>query len=391
MIRSPLQNNGNYKTQDLEEFHVLKEGPDQDYDDITKLAAQICNVPGAAIVVVENGKGWIKSVHGNVKKEYTLRPVLWKMVLDKGKVVTNKDLHQANSSCPFAFYAGVPLITAEGTKVGVLFVADQEPGELQEEQRNSLHILARQILHLVEYQKQNSKLRSVQRLSMQRYKELEKFSSVVSHDIKSPLANIISLTELLLEENMDKFDEETKQYLNFLAQSSYSLRNYVDGILTFYRSEKILSKEQEDVEIKNLFKNVVDLFQVGPDVEISYPTTGTLHHVNKAALTQIFLNLLSNALKYNHKPKRKVEITFDEEEDFYVFEVKDNGNGIPAEDFDKIFELFTTLDQNDREGNPGSGIGLATVKKLLDHMGGSITVESTINDGSNFKFKIQRF
>ena len=389
MVHFQLQNNGNHR--ELEEFHVLKEGADQDYDDITSLAAQLCKVPVAAIVVVENGKGWIKSVHGKVNKEYTLRPVLWKMVLEKGRIVTSKDLHKANSSCPFAFYAGVPLITAEGNKVGVLFVVDHEAGELQEEQRNSLEILVRQILHLVEYQKQNSKLRKVQRLSMQRYRELEKFSSVVSHDIKSPLANIISLTELLLEENRDKFDEETKQYLDYLAQSSYILRNYVDGILTFYRSEKILSKEQEDVELEKLFKNVVDLFQVGPDVEIQYPTSGTLHHVNKAALTQIFLNLLSNALKYNHKPKRKVEITFSEEENFYVFEVKDNGNGIPAVDFEKIFELFATLDQNDREGVPGSGIGLATVKKLLDHMGGSITVESTLNEGSNFKFKIQRF
>ncbi|MGB7842093.1 MAG: ATP-binding protein, partial [Salinimicrobium sp.] len=85
-----------------------------------------------------------------------------------------------------------------------------------------------------------------------------------------------------------------------------------------------------------------------------------------------------------------VEINFKEDENFYFFEVKDNGNGIPKESYDKIFDLFTTLDEDDRHGNPGSGIGLATVKKLLHHMGGDIEIESEPGRGSNFKFKIKR-
>lgn len=394
MSNPGLQESENQGVSSFEDFHVLKTGSGKDFDEIAVLAAQLCNAAVAAIIVVENGFAWIKSSYGTEEESMLLNPCFWKPALEQNKVVCIEDLYENSDfrsiKSNYTFYAGVPLITGEGTKLGVLYVADPKPGDLDKNQKSALQIVSRQILTLVDYQKQNHKLERVQKKLEERYRELEKFSSVVSHDIKSPLANIISLTELLREENKENFNDDTRQYLDFLAQSSYSLRSYVDGILTFYRSEKILEKEEEDVDLPNLLKNIADLYQVNPNVEITYPSSGRLKKVNKAALTQIFMNLISNAIKYNSKPTCKVDITYRESEMFYEFEVSDNGNGIPAEDFDKIFDLFTTLNQNDRDGNPGSGIGLATVKKLLEHLGGSIAVESELHKGSNFKFKIKR-
>ena len=91
------------------------------------------------------------------------------------------------------------------------------------------------------------------------------------------------------------------------------------------------------------------------------------------------------------KEQRRVDIDFSKNEEFYFFEVKDNGKGIPKEKFEEIFDLFTTLDTADREGSLGSGIGLATVKKLIESMGGSISLESEVGKGSIFKFCIKRF
>ena len=112
--------------------------------------------------------------------------------------------------------------------------------------------------------------------------------------------------------------------------------------------------------------------------------------MNKAALYQIFLNLVSNALKYNNKAIRKVEIKCEETPGWYSFEVIDNGDGFDKKNSAKIFELFTTLETEDRRGNPGSGIGLATVKKLVENLGGSISVNSTPGEGSKFTFTIKR-
>ena len=377
-----------------EEYQILRNAPEKEYRDILFLATQVCETTAAAIWIVENGQSWCKSAVGISSEEIRDYEELWKIPLQKKKLLlvnnlkTDEQFGKAVQN--FAFFAGMPLITASGESLGVLMLLDPEAKDLDQEQQQALHILAEQVLNLVTFRKQRNEYRRIQSNLEQRYNDLEKFASVVSHDIKSPLANIISLTELLEEENKDRFDDATRQYIDYLSQASHSLRNYVDGLLLFYRSDKILEKEEEDVELKGFFEKIVNLYQVEPEVEIEYPQQGRLKMVNKAALTQIFMNLISNALKYNNKKQRRVEITFEEDNNFYFFDVKDNGNGIPEESFEKIFDLFTTLDTDDRNGNPGSGIGLATVKKLLHHMGGNINITSTPGQGSNFQIKIKR-
>ena len=379
-----------------EEFHILKTAPKKDYSDILFLATQICEAPVAVLKITEIDSSWIKAAIGIDEENIPKDDSFCEVIYSEGDLLIipdiNKDARLKNKSFNnLNFLAAVPLFTPQNDKLGVLIVFDHQEKILDSNQKAALKILGEQVLNLVAFRKQNNELKRVQNDLEQRYGELEKFASVVSHDIKSPLANIISLTDLLKEESGEQFNEETAQYLDFLSQASHSLRNYVDGLLIFYRSEKILQKEEEDVDLKSFFENIVKLYTVKPDVEIIYPTRGQLHKVNKAALSQIFLNLISNALKYNLKPHRKVEIHFEPTDHFYFFQVRDNGNGIPKEKTGHIFDLFTTLDQNDRYGNPGSGIGLATVKKMLQHMGGDIQVESVPGEGSNFKFKIKRW
>ena len=377
-----------------EEFKILKSAPEKDYHDILFLAAQVCKTVAAAVWIVEKDNSWCKTSLGISSEDIPKVEAFSEIPLQDQKLLVVPNLQTDKRfrrySGNYVFYAGMPLITSQGDNLGVLMLFDTKEKSLDKEQEQALHILADQVLNLVTFRKQKNEYSRIQANLQQRYSDLEKFASLVSHDIKSPLANIISLTELLKEENQDKFDESTRQYIDYLSQSSHSLRSYVDGLLVFYRSEKILEKEEEDFELEGFFENIVSLYTVEPNVEIHYPREGHLKKVNRPALTQIFMNLISNALKYNNKENRRVDINFDVDQNFYYFEVKDNGNGIPEESFEKIFELFTTLDHEDRHGNPGSGIGLATVKKLLHHMGGDINISSTPGEGSNFKLKIKR-
>ena len=366
-----------------------------DFDEIAFLTRQICKSSAAVLNIYEEEPDQIFSLSGLSKDAIPFSGKLAGTFEGERRVLYREDFHSAFfTEVPelgdFSFYAGIPLLSKDKKALGILYVLDSKIKNLTEDQELSFTILGDQIIRLLDFRNQHNELKSVQLKLRQKYRDLEKFASVVSHDIKSPLANIISLTEFLKEENKDAFNEETRQYLEFLIQSSYSLRNYVDGILTFYRSDNILEKEKEDVDLYQLLRGIAYLYQVNPEVKINFPTSGTLQNVNKAALTQIFLNLIGNALKYNIKKTREVNISFQETGDHYYFQVKDNGNGIPEGDFEKIFDLFTTLDQNDRDGHPGSGIGLATVKKMLDHMQGSIELESELGKGSNFKFRIKR-
>lgn len=383
----------------LSNYYIIKSASDDDFDQLTQLAATICRTPTSIISIIDKDSVWFKSKTGINASEVSRKHAFSQLALESEKEIFSLNYSDQTDffdqveefyGNSFKFYCGVPLVNDQGFTIGVLSVLDIKERQLKKYQIGCLKALSNQCMILFEFSKQNGKYRAMQTKLKQKYQELEKFASVVSHDIKSPLANIISLTELLKVENEGKFDEETTQYLNYLNESSYSLRSYVDGILSFYRSEHILEKDYENVDLHDLLSGIAHLYDVTNDVEIEYPDTATLHHVNKAALTQVFLNLVTNALKYNSKEIRKIKITFKKTYSFYHFAVIDNGDGFSEENSSKIFELFTTLDTNDRDGNPGSGIGLATVKKLINSMGGTIKVNSISGEGSTFQFTIKR-
>ncbi|MDT0685597.1 sensor histidine kinase [Autumnicola psychrophila] len=389
----------NNRRSSLAEYKFVKREVDKDYEELTFLASQVCKVPIAQIGIIGKKSIWFKSIFGASIAEIPHETDLLERTLRKPyeiSVFHKKDAPDAFEELnklyqkDFQFYAGIPLFNPKGDVIAVFNILDTEPHDFSQTEQRSLEAIANQTLNLFEFRKQNNKLYQVQKKLKLKYQELEKFTSVVSHDIKSPLANIISLSELLKDENEGKFDEDTSQYLQYLVESSYSLRNYVDGILGYYRSDHISEKDYVNVDLGDLLKKVSDLYQVSENIEITYPEDVTLHNVNKSALTQVFMNLISNALKYNDKEVRRIDIGFDETNDFYLFAVKDNGKGISKSDLEKIFDLFTTLDENDRDGNPGTGIGLATVKKLVENMHGKIEVQSVPGDGSKFSFKIRR-
>jgi signal transduction histidine kinase len=397
-MENKYSSNEKIRSSVLESYNLPNSCSDPDYDELTFLTATLCRVPVAYIGIIEPSEICIKARFGveieGVKREGSFTQYSFKSGKEFIAVnyTENPELFEnANfGSGKYRFYAAYLLYDPHGYPLGALNILDTKERTLEDIQEKGLKALARQCLKLMEFSKQNNQFQVIQNKLKQKYEELEKFASLVSHDIKSPLANIISLTELLKEENKGKFDEETTQYLNYLVESSYSLRNYVDGILSFYRSEHILEKDYENVDLRQILQQIAQLYEVADDVILEYPESATLHNVNKAALTQVFLNLISNGLKYNQKDIRRITINFKEHPDHYYFEVKDNGEGFPEENADKIFELFTTLDTTDREGNPGSGIGLATVHKLVKSMGGKITVKSTPGEGSIFSFTILR-
>ncbi|PRX49788.1 GAF domain-containing sensor histidine kinase [Salegentibacter salegens] len=399
MQQKKVSSNERLRRAALAEYAIFKSGEDKDYDQLTFLAAKICQVPVAKISIIGKTNIWYKSAYGTQLAEIPRENALCEHAINAGEeifIINSQEHPEFFENAKniyhqeFHFYAGVPLLNANGHAIAVFCIFDTKIRKLDQDQKKSLMALANQSMNLFESRKHKTKLQHVQRKLKQKYKELEKFASLVSHDIKSPLANIISLTELLKDENKEKLDEQSRQYLDFLVESSYSLRNYVDGILSFYRSDHVLEKDYEDVHLPTLLKRITDLYKLEENVEITYPSEGHLKNINKAALSQVFMNLISNALKYNTREVRKVAISFKTTATYYGFEISDNGIGISKNDKEKIFQLFATLDAKDRYGNPGSGIGLATVKKHIEQMNGSIEVFSEKGKGSTFKFKIKR-
>ncbi|MBQ4820530.1 GAF domain-containing sensor histidine kinase [Aquimarina sp. MMG016] len=397
MTPPKLPHNEKQRQKAVEKYQLLDTLPEESYDNITSLMSYICDTPISLITLLDKERNFLKSHHGvpfnespreisfcghaiNSEAELTIIEDSRKDERFIGNpLVTDHDA---------IFYAGAPLVDVEGFKLGTLCVYDRQPRSLSVEQKNALLAMAKQVVNLFEQRYQNLKLLQLQDKLKKRNDDLKKFAGIVSHDLKSPLANIISLTELLEDDNKDLLNDESLQYLEYLKTSSYSLKDYIDGILKFYKSDELFSHRKEKINLVKLLQEIENITNTDHNVTFNIQNNCQELILNKAALMQILINLVTNGIKYNSKPNPLINIGVTESEDFYNFSVNDNGDGIPKEYLDKIFDLFSVVGVADRDGNVGTGIGLATVKKIVTNLGGEIKVSSSSGEGSTFSFSI---
>ncbi len=216
-------------------------------------------------------------------------------------------------------------------------------------------------------------------------KELESFSYSVSHDLRAPLRAITGFSEIIARRHRAKLNEEGRHYVDNIVQASNRMGILIDDLLTYSRLGRT-GVHREPVSLSGLFTEISRNMQAHLEkihgtllVAKNLPTVTGDHTL----LSQVFTNLLENAFMYQ-KPgaSAKVSITFAKEEKYIVIAVKDNGIGIPNEYQEKIFNIFQRL--HSEEEYPGTGIGLSTVKKSVELLGGSVWVESTVDEGSTF-------
>ncbi|HEY4965471.1 MAG TPA: GAF domain-containing sensor histidine kinase [Puia sp.] len=384
----------------LREYQILDTETEPEFDEITTLASEICQAPISMITLVDEERQWIKSSANLPVREmprtsaFCAHAILFPhdpfVVSDMRKDERFRDHPFVQGDPHLVFFAGIPLTNPDGFALGTLCVLDKRPRLLTDSQLRALTILARQVIHLLELRKANFRLKSLKSDLESRYEELQQFAFVISHDIKSPLASIVLSGEMLREHFGKTIDEDNDQLLQILSRSSLKIRNLVDGVLAYYRSEWALGEGSESFELLPFLFSIAEMFNTNNAVDIQLPTEDRNMVMNKTALEQILVNLVQNAIKYNDKDKPVVQIRFSEDDSNYYFVVIDNGKGIAPEEQKKIFELFTTLGQRDRFGTQGSGIGLSTVKKLVEKLSGTVVLKSKPGEGSEFSFSIKK-
>lgn len=384
----------------LREYSILDTLPEKEYDDITQLASQICGTSISTISLIDEKRQWFKSKVG-LSVDETSKDVSFcgHAIMDSDKIFTVKDsrLDERFYNNPLVvgephviFYTGVPLVSPEGFALGTLCVIDDVPKELNQKQLSALKALSNQVVSLFELRKNKMLLERLTSDLEVRNKELEKFARVAAHDIKSPLNNISSLTEILLYQYSNKLDDEGKMMMQMLDTSSQSLRELVDGILEHSRSDFILTENRSVFNLNKLIDQCVELLDSRSEYRFIKDFDETLIAVNKVALQQILLNLMSNSIKYNDKKEVEIKIEFSEDMNFYNFKIQDNGLGIDKKFQNKVFDIFEVGGNEDRFGKKGSGIGLSTVKKLVEGLGGEIQLSSVVGEGTAFEFTIAK-
>lgn len=400
MKNPELPQNEKERLEALYSYNILDTLPEKEYDDITALASELCHTPISLISLIDPKRQWFKSHYGLEATETPrelafcahaiLKPDEIFIVNDalKDERFADNPLVQGNPHV--IFYTGVPLTNSEGMPIGTLCTIDHKPRELTSAQIMSLKALANHVVSLMELRKSNFELQQTQKKLENRNQELEKFAYVISHDIKAPLINIMSFSEILKNDYSSKLDEQGITFLDFLNQSSKKLNTMVDGLLAYYRGDSLLSAATVNFDLTDSIQSIIGLLKTTDNCSITFPQNNLFIYANKTVFEHILLNLITNSIKYNDKEKIIIDIDFREDEIYYYFAVKDNGKGIPKEYSNKAFELFNNLGSKDRFGNTGTGIGLSTIKKLVEKQEGSITLLSELGKGTTVEFTIKK-
>jgi len=226
--------------------------------------------------------------------------------------------------------------------------------------------------------------------------ELDDFAYIASHDLKEPLRGLFNHATFLLEDYQDKLDEDGKRRLNRLAQLSQRMERLVNDLLHFSRLGRagLASQETDTNAVIAEIRLMMEDFLRERCARIIVPGSLPRLVCDKAGVAEIFRNLITNAVKYNDKAERLVEIGFLTSVDtragleHNVFYVRDNGIGIEPEFHDEIFRIFKRL-QNAPDGQePGTGVGLTFVKKIVERHGGRIWLRSKPDEGTIFYFNL---
>lgn len=216
--------------------------------------------------------------------------------------------------------------------------------------------------------------------------ELEQFIHVASHDTQEPLRMITGFMQLLNKKYADKLDEKGRQYIEYAIDGASRMKTLIKDMLDFSRAGRLNAEDLETVDLNDVLSDVLlglKRLTESSHAIIKYENLPNAVGLN-APVRQVFQNLLINAITYQPQGQIPViDITASTQDNGQVMVfIRDNGIGIEPENQKKIFEIFTRL--HNKEQYPGSGIGLSISKKLMERIGGTITLSSVPGEGSVF-------
>ncbi len=420
MTPAPIPANDVARVAILRSLGVLDTPPEVDYDELTHLAAQICQVPIALISLIDSDRQWFKSKVG-IEATQTTRETSFcaHAIHDPTKeffVVSDAHNDPRFSDNPAVlddpnvrFYAGAPLVTHDGWALGTLCVIDRRPRELTPPQLKALGALRRHVVNAIELRRlvsnQNKVITDLEetRRALDEAREVAEqatrakadFLATMSHEIRTPMNAVIGMTTLL---RSTPLSDEQRDSVDTIHVSGEHLLTVINDILDFSKIESgRLEIECAPFIVGDCVRSAVNLLagratekQLSLRYEIA-PGTPAQVAGDATRLRQILVNLLSNAVKFTERGEVTVSVGSALHPDGRVqlsFCVRDTGIGIPADRLDRLFQKFSQVDASTTRRYGGTGLGLAISKRLTELHGGRMWVESRAGSGSDFHFTL---
>ncbi|MBR8830795.1 MAG: Adaptive-response sensory-kinase SasA [Chroococcopsis gigantea SAG 12.99] len=271
--------------------------------------------------------------------------------------------------------AAKPWFSGDGKFKGyigsVIDIDDRKQAELQ---------LRQQASELIQL---NKALEETSSQLSERNQELDRFVYTVSHDLKAPLRAIANLSQWLCDDLKEQLEAEYQYQLELLQSRVSRMEAMIEGLLAYSRVGRI-EVPTEKVDVGELLAEILDSLMPPPSFIISIQSEMPTLVARRLLLSQVFSNLIGNAIKHCDRPDGRLQITATRKGEYYEFSLADNGVGIAPENHERVFKIFHTL--KGRNGQESTGIGLSIVKKIIESEGGSLMLESDLGEGATFRF-----
>ncbi|MHC4919646.1 MAG: sensor histidine kinase [Planctomycetota bacterium] len=219
--------------------------------------------------------------------------------------------------------------------------------------------------------------------------DLEQFAYVASHDLQEPLRMVASFCTLLAERYRGKLDADADDFIGFAVEGATRMQALIEGLLQYSRVARRgggFEPTACEVVLEQATANLETLI-VENGAIVTHDPLPTVQ-ADRSQLVQLFQNLIGNAVKFHGEQPPRVHVGAQREEDGWTFFVRDNGIGIEPRFGERVFEIFQRLHERDRY--PGTGVGLSICKRIVEHHGGRIWVESQLGKGATFFFTLTR-
>lgn len=381
----------------LYSYNILETEPEVEFDELTELAASICDAPIAMINLIAEEYQWAKSIYGlddDLKKipreksicQYSIKENELLEISNIKKDGRFDDLPHLRKNNDIRYYIGAQLKSPEGYIIGSLCVMDYKERTLGEKQKRQLKIIANQVMTALELRKQNDQLTELNRYQVNLMK-------ILSHDLRSPLTGIIGMSDLL-EELVSETNEDALEMVSLVNQSAKQLNQLINDILNYAMIDsKGFSLNPVEADVRKVARNMKKLYMPSAklkNIELTFDVNVDENEkiwIDVEKFEQIFGNLVSNAIKFtqsNGKVHCSLNLKGEEDKKQLILKVRDTGIGMKPS---FVEDLLTTGPAGMKEGTSGeksSGLGVSIIKHFTKLHNGDIEVDSKPGRGTTF-------
>jgi len=379
----------------LAEYEVLDSEDEVAFDELTKIASAICGTEICLISLIDNDRQWFKSRVGLDVTEtprnsaFCSHAILQDGVFEVHNALKDERFHDS----PFVidpdgpgmrFYAGAPLVTESGLPLGTLCVLDRKPLRLNNLQKQTLKVLANQVIGQLELRIQHRRL---QRVSHQR----EQLLAVIAHDLRDPFNNVLGFSRRLREKARSDTPEKIASIADSILSSGHRVFQLLDELLQWSQLQLGSVRGQpKDCNLAALIQSNVELLQDAltlKNIELSVNVPSELRlFVDATLYGTVIRNVLANAIKFTAS-EGQIILKSNVEKNQLLLSITDNGVGISKEKAKLLFNLPVSSEKG-TGGEQGFGLGLKLCKEFIELQGGKIWLDESHTQGTKIVFSL---